>query len=304
MKTIILFLLLLSLSVSFTFAGSIQGIVRDAQSLTPLENVFVTVHVVIPDSIPYPDTTDPGGTYSISGIVPGNQIYAIVAYKNGYVSSYARVDNLGSLDLTYDIYLTAESIILPHGDDSTGVFGTIMTPDIGGSLIPVSNAEINFISGADTYDVRSDSSGTFSITIPRGSYSVSVNAEGYDNLTLPGIQVITAGASVNAVLRVTAVDVPPTLPPSTPERFSLLNAYPNPFNPGTIIRYQIPVKSAVTLKVYNILGNEIATLVNGIQEPGTKTVRFETNGNIAGGVYFYRLQAGNYVETKKFVLLR
>jgi hypothetical protein len=304
MKTTNLFLLLLFISVSLTFGGSIQGVVRDAQSLTPLENVFVTVHVVIPDSIPYPDTTDLSGAYTISEIIPGNQIYAVVAHKNGYASWYARIDNLGSLDLVYDIYLTAESLIPPHGDDSTGVFGAILTPDIGGFLIPVMNAEINFLSGGDTYDVRSDSSGIFSMTIPRGAYSVSVNAEGYNDLTLSGIQATTAGVSVNAVLRVTTVDVPEAQPSTTPERYSLLNAYPNPFNPGTIIRFQIPVKSLVSLKVYNLLGNEIATLVSGVQEPGTKTVRYEATGNTASGVYFYRLQAGNYVETKKFVLLR
>jgi len=87
------------------------------------------------------------------------------------------------------------------------------------------------------------------------------------------------------------------------EMFTLRQNYPNPFNPSTTISYQLPTQSYVTLKVFDILGREVATLVNGVEQPGYKSVNFNAD-NLASGVYYYRLQAGNFIEIKKFVLLR
>jgi hypothetical protein len=88
-----------------------------------------------------------------------------------------------------------------------------------------------------------------------------------------------------------------------PTHFALQEAFPNPFNPSTKITYSIPEKAFVVLKVFNILGQEIATLANEIQEPGNKSVEFLA-GNLPSGVYFYRLIAGSYVETKKMILMK
>ena len=88
-----------------------------------------------------------------------------------------------------------------------------------------------------------------------------------------------------------------------PEMFTLSQNYPNPFNPSTTISYRLPTQSNVTLKVFDVLGREVATLVNSVEQPGYKSAKFNAN-NLVSGVYYYRLQAGNFVETKKLVLLR
>jgi len=88
-----------------------------------------------------------------------------------------------------------------------------------------------------------------------------------------------------------------------PEKYGLHQNYPNPFNPITTIKYDIPEKSFTTLKVYDVLGNEIATLVNEEKPIGSYEIEFNANG-LPGGVYFYRLQTEEFIETKKMIFLR
>ncbi|MBV6511938.1 MAG: hypothetical protein FMNOHCHN_01426 [Ignavibacteriaceae bacterium] len=88
-----------------------------------------------------------------------------------------------------------------------------------------------------------------------------------------------------------------------PSSFSLETNYPNPFNPITTIRYDIPENSYVTLKIYDILGRQIQTLQNGDQSAGSYTVNFDGSG-YASGIYFYELKAGNYFMVKKMNLLK
>jgi hypothetical protein len=88
-----------------------------------------------------------------------------------------------------------------------------------------------------------------------------------------------------------------------PQAFSLSQNYPNPFNPTTVISYQLPTASNVSLKVYNLLGQEAATLFEGTRQPGTYQVTFD-GSKLASGVYLYRMTAGNFVETRRLVLVR
>lgn len=88
-----------------------------------------------------------------------------------------------------------------------------------------------------------------------------------------------------------------------PNRFTLQQNYPNPFNPSTVIRFQLPGSGFVTLKVYNLLGQEVATLVNGFQNRGTYEVTFDAS-SLASGVYVYRLSTGESVQIRKMVLTR
>jgi len=90
---------------------------------------------------------------------------------------------------------------------------------------------------------------------------------------------------------------------NTPYSFRLDQNYPNPFNPTTSIQYSIPEPSSVTLKVYDMLGNEIETLVNEEKEKGVYTVKFDTP-RLSSGIYFYKLQAGSFLQTRKMILLK
>jgi len=90
---------------------------------------------------------------------------------------------------------------------------------------------------------------------------------------------------------------------TAPKTFLLEQNYPNPFNPSTTIRYQLPVASEVKLEVYDVLGRKIATLVNERQSAGSYQVVWNASG-LSSGTYFYRLQAGTFVETKKMIMVK
>ncbi len=89
----------------------------------------------------------------------------------------------------------------------------------------------------------------------------------------------------------------------TPAEFALEQNYPNPFNPSTTIKYSVKENIKVSLKIYDILGNEVATLVNEVKPAGSYSVNFNSNG-LSSGVYFYNLSAGRFTETKKMLLLK
>jgi|WetSurMetagenome_2_1015567.scaffolds.fasta_scaffold06481_4 hypothetical protein len=95
---------------------------------------------------------------------------------------------------------------------------------------------------------------------------------------------------------------------ATPSKYVLYQNYPNPFNPSTNIKYQILKNSYVTLKIYDILGKELATLVNEFQKAGTYEKQFSINSNslssLPSGIYFYRLQAGDFADVKKMILVK
>jgi hypothetical protein len=141
--------------------------------------------------------------------------------------------------------------------------------------------------------------------------TVEVSVHFYPDLVTAGtghVQ-IQLGTMHNPSVRTTINLIASTEPSAVDEqvnpvnKFNLLQNYPNPFNPTTRISYVIPRTTNVNLKVYNITGNEVATLVNEVKGPGIYNVEF--NGkNLSSGVYFYKLTAGKYSAVRKMILLR
>jgi endo-1,4-beta-xylanase len=91
--------------------------------------------------------------------------------------------------------------------------------------------------------------------------------------------------------------------PSITSQFQLFNNYPNPFNPSTIIKYSVPMTAEISLKIFDMLGREVTTLVNEVKTSGTYEVTFNAY-NLSSGVYFYQLRARDFVSTKKLLLIK
>jgi hypothetical protein len=99
------------------------------------------------------------------------------------------------------------------------------------------------------------------------------------------------------------VGVDDETPKITPSDFVLYQNYPNPFNPNTKIKFVIPKSSFVNLKIYNVLGKDVATLVNEERPAENHEVEFNAT-DLPSGVYFYRIKAGLFIETKKMILMK
>jgi hypothetical protein len=171
------------------------------------------------------------------------------------------------------------------------------------------------------------------ISVPAGAYTVDITLPGDANAVVATYEVDVTGLAGGSALLVASGFLSPTdnnngqsfgvlvvladgtsflAPVSTsidegtsalPSQFELKGNYPNPFNPTTNIRYNVPVNTEVQLSVYDMLGRQVAVLVNGAQAPGSYNVSFDAT-NLSSGVYLYRLQAGSFSQTQKMMLVK
>jgi glycosidase len=161
-----------------------------------------------------------------------------------------------------------------------------------GGFNPGTTYWVNDLYNGSSNQVLGSALANFSVSLPAYGSAIYTISTQQETVNLPIIPPIVA---VNDE-RITP-----------PNEFTLFQNYPNPFNPSTKIRWQSPVSSWQTLKVYNILGKEVATLVDEYKPTGSYEVEFNLaigNKQLASGVYFYQLKVGSVIETKKMLLLR
>jgi hypothetical protein len=229
------------------------------------------------------------------------------AYQSGYVFD-STLGNGAAYWLKFDSAQTvSESGILLILDSIDVVQGWNL---IGSISSPVATSSIGSIPGGIVTSQYFGYSGSYKArdTVEPGKgYWVKVDQAGKLILS------VTAGniPSGNlAHIRPTS-ELPPS-PPSggskesplpMPEEFGLEQNYPNPFNPTTVIRYDLPVDAHVELKVYNMLGQEVATLVDETQSAGFKSVVWDAS-RMGSGVYYYRITAGSFNSVRKMILVK
>jgi hypothetical protein len=236
-----------------------------------------------------------------------SSVSAAFAYQGNYVvsptlangSGYWLVfNNAQSLNMI-GVALTADSIDVVEGWNLIGsISAPLAVTDIGS--IPGGIQTSRYFGYAGIYIPRD--------TIEPGKgYWVKVNQAGKLILSsIPGNA--PSGSRARIVTMSEVPPAPPAAPASNteaelPSAFGLEQNYPNPFNPTTIIRYQLPVTSHVELKVFGMLGQEVGTLVDGVQAAGFKSAVWDAS-HLPSGVYYYRMTAGSFSSTKKTILIK
>jgi hypothetical protein len=253
---------------------------------------------------------------------PGNATSAAaqLALKAAFDSTAVRLvdstisSDLAGLTYTHGVYASTlgtfgitDTLTLDGGGDASVVWIFKMS----GALTTAQGSFVKLINGAQWNNVfwlvgtsatlgsnstfRGNIMASSAITAHEGATVYGRLLAQTDSVTLHNVTV--GGIPVVTVVRTTSV----------PEGFALSQNYPNPFNPSTQIQYSIGVSGVVSLKVYTLLGDEVATLVNGNQEAGNYSVTFNAGNGTSGlssGVYFYRLEAGSFVSTRKLQFIK
>lgn len=203
---------------------------------------------------------------------------------------------MDSLSYAHNVRVSRDTVRNPA--DSIRITAKVENPRQHALVVSaiVTNAQGSVVDSVVLTNAPGDSVWGKFIRVPgvNGRYNVSVRTTDVTAGTYRRLPTVAWFAIV------TDVD---ELAENLPQEFGLQQNYPNPFNPTTRIKYQLPIQSHVTLKVYNLMGQEVSTLVDRVEEPGYKSVQWDANG-VASGMYFCRLQAGSFVNVKKLILLK
>jgi hypothetical protein len=313
------------------FTGnSVSGIVSDSLSFarikkgilvvrtgthTPGKNSVGSNRGILQNGI-YTAFIKADGSYNIQNvIIPG--YYYVQAFSDYYVPSFYTYANRPAI-----FWQQADSVLISGALSNVNV---VMNRDssVGGGIINgqvTVNPELSNLTDVLIYAKSIDNNLWYNYgflkdinkfklaNLPYGNYKLFAQKIGYSDGTSTDLQITPTNTVINGVnipILISSIEYEN----HTPTVFQLEQNYPNPFNPTTKIRYAIPLLRAeergwsTILKVYDILGNEVATLVNEEKPSGYYEINFNASG-LASGMYFYKLQAENYSETKKMILLR
>ncbi len=238
-------------------------------------------------NIGFPEVTAPGSAYTLNG---GDNWYLIDTKPHG-PASFSDDGSGWSGGIGDTIYKISSSVLpvellsfnsIVTGNNIQLSWQTATEINNKGFEIYRNGKKISFIDGKGTTTEKQNYSFADK-GLSAGIYNYRLNQIDFD-----GTQKIVGEKTVNLKL---------------PEHFNLKQNFPNPFNPSTTIDFTIPQSSFINLKVYNVLGEEVATLVNETKASGNYEVNFNA-ANLSSGIYFYKLQAGSLTESKKMVLLK
>jgi hypothetical protein len=215
-------------------------------------------------------------TLNVYGAVPG---MTVMKNENGTDILGFRVNREGTyVDSVYFLITSLQGSCGMSDLEFRGGYTGIIDPQTG-------TAEINLTCAPGLF--------------PGFSFLIDFNAK-TAALTILEISNCNACSAVQFSFAPTDVEI---LNTDTPDKFYLSQNFPNPFNPGTKINYSIPLSGFVTLKIYDIMGNEIATLVNEEKSAGNYEVEFD-GSNLSSGLYFYTINTGSFSQVKKMILLK
>jgi hypothetical protein len=244
-----------------------------------------------------------------NGITDGYEWYQVEGGRQDYMNYYGHGREV-TIELSDDYILSASLLptywnylyrsFLNYIENTYyGIRGTVK--DAHGNpikaVVTVSNHD------ADNSQIYSDSlTGSFYRMIAPGTYNVSFSADSFITRTISNISVSNYVASTYNVV------LDPLQPSEVTangafSNYSLLQNYPNPFNPSTTIEFEIPKEDNVTIKLYDILGNEIRTLLSEIKKAGHYTLLLDAS-HLASGMYIYTMHSGNYVSAMKLMLTK
>jgi hypothetical protein len=186
---------------------------------------------------------------------------------------------------------------------------------------PAESFDVRYISGRAIEAVEPGASKCVSIDITAAEYPLTISWEVKSHALTSSLEIdghkisLQHNGSTSIKHPASSISILLTGSPNIPSEFSLEQNYPNPFNPTTVIRYQLPVESKVTLKIYDILGQEVKTLVDQTEDAGFRIAEWNSTNNsgfpLASSVYFYRLSAESvsnphksFVSVKKMILIK
>ncbi|MFZ4621926.1 MAG: S8 family serine peptidase [Bacteroidota bacterium] len=213
--------------------------------------------------------------------------YQAVLYNGMVMSTDPEITFTKDSNYLVGMFVVSKSVIKK---DSVRLYYTLNN---GSTFIPVPMTLGEIVDTATN-------SGRYFATVPYSGITPRLYVRAVDTGNIPRTNPYKAPTELYDA-KTGTTGVPKTNP--VPSEFTLLQNYPNPFNPSTLISFDIPRTSITSLKVYDVLGKEVATLVNGETSFGRHTVQFNGAG-LASGVYFYRLQSRDFVQTKRMLLIK
>lgn len=266
-----------------------------------------TVHLVNPSYMTDNLSSDPG----LPGITNGYAWYYVYGGRQDYMTF-----GTGGREITAEISSTklipqaqlpayynynVRSFLNYMKECLYGVRG-IVTDSVTNLPVKAKIRVTNFEYMNDSTAVRSDSTcGDYHRMLKTGTYTFTFKAPNYYTKTISGVYAKMDSTTIlNVKLRPIISGISGN---ETPYSFTLSQNYPNPFNPTTNIKYQIANNNFVTLKIYNILGKEVTTLVNEKQTAGDYEIKFDA-GKLSSGIYFYKLTAGDFSDVRSMILVK